>query len=342
MNFQDISFHNVAELDSRADGGGHLLRRFPRELLQCLSPIGRVNGANSAGCEIRFVTDAPRYARLSVGSLGNPYGHESVVSIFRGPYPHSTHRLTPGINHLHLETTPFADNLAPRASAFSPQAWRILFGEFPAIFYGLDTFGNSLRPPQAGETPALRWLAYGSSITQGGGAPHHNSYIYHAAFQLKADVYNQGLAGSCLAEPEMADYLAGRTDWDVITLELGVNMVDAFTVEAFAGRAGALIEKVIRAHPLKPVFVVTIFPNFNTPGFAADPTAIATTRTEAFRECLRQIVSAANHPRLHLIEGSDILSDFDGLSADLIHPGDHGHALMGRQLAKFMRPGLSD
>ena len=33
------------------------------------------------------------------------------------------------------------------------------------VFHGIDAFGADIRPPRADEKPALRWLAYGSSIT---------------------------------------------------------------------------------------------------------------------------------------------------------------------------------
>ena len=42
------------------------------------------------------------------------------------------------------------------------------------------------------------------------------------------------------------------------------------------------------------------------------------------------------HPHLHLIEGRDILTDYSGITTDLIHPGDYGHSEMGLNLARGM------
>lgn len=64
-----------------------------------------------------------------------------------------------------------------------------------------------------------RILFYGSSITNGASPTlYHLSYIQQAARHLKADSLNQGLSGACLYQPEVADYLAERVDWDMIGL----------------------------------------------------------------------------------------------------------------------------
>ena len=58
----------------------------------------------------------------------------------------------------------------------------------------------------------------------------------------------------------------------------------------------------------------------------------------AFNAALRQICAEAACPNLHLIEGASLLPDWTGLSADLTHPSDFGHALIGERLADAIRP----
>lgn len=65
----------------------------------------------------------------------------------------------------------------------------------------LETYGFGHRPPLPDELPEKRWLAYGSSITNGAfPGLHHNSYIYHAARIAGLDVLNHGISGSCLCD----------------------------------------------------------------------------------------------------------------------------------------------
>jgi hypothetical protein len=295
----------------------------------------------SAGVELRFVTEANSF-RVSLScepSVLVPYEyHHPEVVIFRGAFFHSCHRLELGrINHISVvnipESNPF-DLLTTEASSacgFSPQVWRIFLGRHPFIFHGLDTYGFERRPPEPGELPSRRWIAYGSSITNGA-APtvHENSYIYHAARLASLDVCNQGLSGSCLCEPEMAEYLAGRDDWDVMTLELGVNMRASFSPEEFRNRAGSLVDAICCAHPTRKVVLITIFPNAASIKVARNRELENSQREELFNAILRDLPK--RHKNLSLLEGADILDDFGGLSVDLVHPSDFGHARMGANL----------
>lgn len=333
--FTNFALHNVAELDP-APGGGVFLRRFPATVRAALSPLGRMVAEDAAGVELRFVTASPNF-RLSVGSLPSflsPHErHGQELVLLRGAHVHSIHRLEPGrINHIHVTRLggpdPVDERPAPSQgrAGFAPQVWRVLFGRYPAIFHGLETFGETSRPPAPGETPARRWLAYGSSITNGASPGLHlNSYPYHAARAAGLDVINQGLSGSCLCEPEVAAYLGARDDAELMTLEIGVNMRGAFTPEEFRARAETLLDAVT-GRPGRRVALITIFPNLATAENAA--------RQTAFDHALRDLHASGRWPGLALIEGADVLDDPGDLGVDLIHPSDYGHARMGLRLGE--------
>ena len=342
LTHDEIGFHNVAALEP-ADGGGLYLRRFPQSVRQSLSPLGQMVSQESAGAEIRFVTEAKSF-RLSIGSRPNilsPWEtHLQDIIIFRGAFFHSHYRIDPGrqnqINVVNIPGIEKFDEIqdAQRSGCgFSANVWRIFCGRFPAIYFNLDTYGFARRPPLPAELPSLRWLAYGSSITHGGAATvHHQAYIYHAARSANLDVLNQGLSGSCLCESTVADYFASRSDWHIATLELGVNMRDKFTPAEFRTRAEHLLQSMLKDHPNRPIALITIYPNSATAGFASAPAATTTECEAAFNKVLRELARQYARPNLYLIEGSTILTDFAGLSADLIHPSDYGHALMGANL----------
>lgn len=347
MIHESIELHNTIELEEAAGGGLHL-RRIPKAVRDCLSPLGRMVSQESAGCELRFVTEADsfRVAVSSVPSCLAPWElHNQDVFVFKGPFFHSHLRLEPGkVNYLNLNDIGSGVKnafltLKPEVrdtDYFSQNVWRILFGRYPATFHAVDTYGYPVRPPKPEELPKKRVLFYGSSITNGASPTlYHLCYVQQTARHLKADALNQGLSGACHCEEEMADYLAGRGDWDMVSLELGVNMRQDFTPEEFQARSRYLIEQVIARHPDKPVFLITIFPNGQSPQNTLEANAIQRNQ-EAFCQILRDTVEELQHPHLHLIEGRDILTDYSGITTDLIHPGDYGHSEMGLNLARGM------
>jgi len=336
MIYQNLEFHNVAELQSVQNTAGLLLQRFPESVRYSLGhgdhERGRFYAERSVGCEIRFVTDAP-FFRITLSTVDN----EGMVFIYKGSFLHAGYRLQPGLTTtLHVETPPKFDLVQPEVleAPFSPRVWRILFGhEACFAFHHLETFGHAVRPPQAGETPALRWLAYGSSITFGGNALlYTNTYIQQAAKRLGADVSCKGMPGSCFCDPLMVRYITEETDWDFITLELGVNMRGRFNLTEFEERVRGLIRDVRAHHPGKPMVAINIYPNGAV--FQKDQDDRIARDNLDFNRIVRQIVSESDDPQLYFIDGSEILTDFSGLTTDLLHPSDDGHIRMGENLAR--------
>lgn len=332
---EGIGYHNVTELESGGALGGVYLRRYPAAVRHKLGDRGRFISEEATGSELRFVTDA-KHVRVTVGAPER----ECSVYVYKGGLFHSEHRLPAGaIRTLHLEEPAARFGMVDRQmllqSGFAPEVWRVGFGRSTGMFAGINAFGSEVRPPTREETPALRWLAYGSSITHGLD-DYHLSYAHQAARRLGADVMNAGLSGSCLCEPEVADWLAGRNDWDMATLELGVNMRDGMSEETFRERAGHLVERVVDSHRDKPVFLITIYPNFAT--YAGNE---VTEKDRRFNEILREHARLLNRPNLHLIEGAEIMDDMGGMTCDLIHPGAYGHIRMGERLAERINKILS-
>jgi len=348
MIHHSIELHNTVELEP-AEGGGHYLRRFPRAVREALSPLGRMVAQESAGCELRFVTEAEsiRLALSSVPSSLAPWElNNQDLIVFKGAFFHSHIRIEPGkVNHIHLADIGGSVRngflgLKPEVrdtEYFSHNVWRVMFGRYAAVLHDVDTYGYPVRPPQPDEVPRRRILFYGSSITNGASpSVYHLCYVQQTARLLNADALNLGLSGSCHCEKEMADYLAARDDWDMIVLELGVNMLGGFTPEEFRLRSRSLVEKIIRRHPGKPVVLVTIFPNGQSPQNARESVAVQA-KQSTFDEILRELVRDLDRTSLHLVEGREILRDYRGISKDLIHPGDYGHIEMGANLAAAIK-----
>lgn len=343
--YHNIMFHNVAELEKIEELPGLRLQRFPKDLVNKLGGNGQDRGRlvaqASTGCEIRFVTDSSK-VRITLSATDN----EGDIIVYCGDFFHSVHRLPQGVmKTIRLdrpERFSGVEQEALRKKRFSNEVWRIMIsrgynatGIVNVAFHHIESFGYDIKPPSKDQLPALKWLAYGSSITHGSGAIlHHNSYIQHAARRLGVDVLNKGIGGACLCEPEMADYLA-QEEWDFATLELGVNMRELFTDAEFEQRARYMISEMINKNPDKPIVLITIYPN--SADYSLDKSSRAFQANASYREILEKIWSEFGNKNLHLIDGRDILEDFSGLTCDLIHPSDYGHIAMGENLAKKLR-----
>lgn len=341
MIYEDIEFFNVECLRQAPGLPGLRLERFPEDFRQRLGDDenhkGRYRCSRVHGCELRFVTGAA-FADLALMALEG----DLDVWIYCGDNLHSRHTLKAGVTTvLHLEkpeTISLVEEERLEKVRFAPQVWRALLGLNASLqFLYLDTFGYSRRPPCKEELPEFTWLAYGSSITCGSKAwAYPSAYVNQAALRLHADVMNKGLSGTCRCEGYVADYIAAQQA-DVLTLELGINMINTFSPEEFTKRVHYLLETIRKNSAAKHVFVMDMFRN-----------KAAIYRNKQAANCVnypvfcgvveREATAAAElDGRFHYIEGKEIGKDLSYLTVDFLHPSDEGHCLMGEKLANAMK-----
>lgn len=341
MIYNNIEFHNVAELEAIPNMTGLRLQRFPKEVRYELGHLeherGRFFSERSVGCEIRFTTNA-KFIRVSLSALEG----DGKLFVFKGNFFHSFHELKSGvITTLHLEEPEKFSQSTPdslKGFAFSSNVWRFMFGKDCCInFHNIDSFGHAISVPKENEVPRIKWLAYGSSITFGGNTTlYSNAYIQQAARRLNIDVLNKGIAGSCFCDNSVVDYIAENKEWDFATLELGINMIGRFEPEEFEKRARHLVNTIIDKNPNKPIAVISIYPNGALTSLNKE--SKSTKNNLAFNEISERIVRELKNPNVHFIAGEDILTDYSGLSIDLVHPSDNGHIIMGENLSNKLRP----
>ena len=329
MIFDGIEFHNVAEL--KDVGNGRRLQRVPEEVRVCLNERAQQRMLSPAGSEIRFVSNG-NTVRVTVSC---PEGSAEVIP-FWGPFQ-GKERFRIGAEAQTLELV-YPERLkALNAEAtdgllYSPNVCRLTLRGDGLIYHGIE--GDGLRAPTADEVPSLRYLSYGTSITHGASATAmHLTYVRQVAWRLGADLLNFGVGGSAFCEKELADYMAGREDWDIATLALSVNMVGGFSVEEFTERVSYMVNTVAGANTKRPVVCITLYPHFRD--FCIDEDL--KDKTSTFRQVLRDVVDDCPHPNVHLIEGTDMLTDIGGLTVDLIHPGDLGMIEMGERIAQELK-----
>ena len=338
----NLEFH-AAELRKAPGLDGWLPIRIPAEIGGKLSPRGRFIAMDTVTTEIRFITDAPT-VDVSLSAVKPEFGVELLeVRVFYGnfeapgiwlkPGVVTTFRLTPqnaairGIKTEYLRKGP--------GIGFAPNVIRLVSQRGGMIYCGINTFGAPVRPPEPTEKPAKTCLFYGSSITNS----HLDGYPSVACKALGTDIINLGMCGSCQIEPELAEWMAARSDWDLAVFELGINILWMEPGE-FRRRADHLLKAFLSRRPEKPVVLLTLFPSKARFEFAEKPDE--ENKDAAFCEILRDLhTEYSEKGNVHLIEGKDILTDLNGLGADFLHPKIYGHAVMGLNLAKKLAPLLS-
>lgn len=179
-----------------------------------------------------------------------------------------------------------------------------------------------------------RWVTYGSSITQSGGA-YGPSETWPAvvARQHGWECVNLGFAGECHLDP-----VAARTMRDLparlISLCLGVNIHggETFNGRTLPGQVEAFVATVREGHPKTPLVVITPLPAPNREG---KPNAVGLTLDDV-RACVE--LGARTDPAVQVIDGRDVLTmdEARALYADDVHPGPDGYRLIGERLAALL------
>lgn len=329
MIHEHVELHNVASVRYEASHDGNVLQRVPESVRRELNPAAQLCMLQPDNAEIRYIANGPSQVTLS------SYG-TTRVSVFFGTFDSNVRALI-GSNPQTIDIVPndILEKLPSRYTSempFSPRVVRLMFGgpeRSPVLLHQIK--GKDIRPPTPAEKPALRLLTYGTSITHGYFAEGpHLTYVGHVARRLGADLINIGVAGSAHCEPELADYIADRTDWHVASLGLSVNM-QGFSIPEFRRRVQYMIDRIAGADPGRPVACITLYPYYRD--FGIDPPREYGGTPEEYRQSLREAVTTSGKKNAHLIEGPELLTDIGGLSADLIHPADHGMLEIGNNLA---------
>ncbi|MFC7203141.1 SGNH/GDSL hydrolase family protein [Haloferax namakaokahaiae] len=335
MLHDEIKFHNVRALQRVRPREGLRLLRVPEGVRSDLNTGAQTRMCHPAGTEIRFVPEET--VRITLSSKER----DSLVRVFWGDFQATGAEFTLGPDPKTVELT-FPDrltNLDPESTGsmrYAPEVCRLVFpGDHRGghiYYHGVE---GKRRPPTDGEVPRLRYLAYGTSITEGE-APSAEmlTYVNQAARRLGADPINLGSCGTAFCDPAMATHIANRGDWDVATLSLSVNMVNRFSPAEFRERAASMVETVADANPDTPIACITLFPHVREYKRNHEEAALS----ETFREVLREVVAECGYDNVHLVEGPDLLPTASGLTTDLVHPGDDAMIRMGEHLARELEP----
>jgi len=340
MIFKNVELYNVQMFVDHPEG--KLLSRLPEAVRVQLNERAQQATFITCGCEIRFVLNSglakvklrriPMFPTNATGLTevyyGNFQGVYHITPVFIGssqtdiiiePAPDPA-----SLDHLHAQLS----SQHGASHIFDPNVVRIIL-PYDDATYLVDIEGD-VRPPLPEQVPQTRYLAYGSSITQGGSAVRPTeTYAMQVARLLGADLINLGFSGSAHMESAMADYIASRNDWDFATLEMGINVIELWSPEMFANCVEAFVQVIARHHPDKWIFCIDLFQSVFDVSHSE--------KVAAFRWAVEDTVARLDLPRLVYVSGRELLTETSYLTVDLVHPSPLGMEQIAQRLSERIR-----
>lgn len=335
MIYKNIDIHNGHDITTNPSGV-QVLTRVPPYVGENLSPIGKKYGAfNTVGIEFRFLILSEEVKiDIDVFYEDENLKEDKQFGLYWGNFQTDTIFYIGEENHTITikkpENMDFLKSLSTKYNlAFDPEVVRIIAPT--ECQCKITNIEGVIELPKASMYPKKRWLAYGSSITQGS---HIGSYASLAADKLGVDLFNLGFGGSALLEPQMADFIASRNDFDMLSLELGINMI--WDIEhncpgdekLFQNRVDYFIPTIAKAHPDKPIFCISIFTHKDDYEYGP--------KTQIYREIVRKKVEELNMNNLIFIDGTPMIRSVTGLLVDLLHPSKLGCQEIAQGLSQIM------
>jgi lysophospholipase L1-like esterase len=353
-NDSRLNWLNVADWEEKT--GGLQPVRMPKIWRDKIPERSAVRALSTAGVAVRLRTDSSkiviRLTFLDVPDVANA-SPESAWERARPPY-FDVYRdgkflanVPAKIAYYEQDVTVFEGSDEPkRLSEFS-----ILFPHYyrnaEAIVGGIGVErGAQLLPPEPKNLP--RVLFHGDSITHGHGVTSpRETYVWQTCEMANCEPLNLGFGGSAWTDVSVAEYIASRSDWDVLVLMVGTNSFggrDAAgqpeTLERYKAKYNAFLDAVRAKYAAKPILCITpilthedIIRRKNKNGDLP----------QDYRDAIHQVVQQRQKMdrNLHFLDGLSLINDPIYLMViDQVHPNEAGSLKMAGGISEVLRPVL--
>lgn len=330
MNFKNAELYNIEEL-VKNDNTSYRMSRLDSKIRDKVAVTTAERSFNNCGCEIRFNLKGEKAEITLLRKPGDEVLPTGIAEIYYGDFQ-ASYQETPRILYNNPQTIIIKKDEIEKVKAATKELKTVFDPALVRIFlpYDWDNFlidiKGDIKPPTLSQVPNKKLLTYGSSITHGGSANHPaESYAFKLAQLMNYDLINKGFAGSARMENAMADYLA-ELDWDIAILEMGINVIDKWSVEKFAKRIDYFIEKIALKNQNKWIYCTDLFRNRRD--FDDNK------KIKEFRQIIKNKVENLNLKQVKYVSGLELLTDIRGLSADFVHPSTYGMDQIASNLYK--------
>jgi lysophospholipase L1-like esterase len=211
---------------------------------------------------------------------------------------------------------------------------------------GIDP-GENILPAAPDHRP--RVLFHGDSITHGHGVTSpRETYPWQVAEKIGCIPLNYGFGGTAWADNVVAQTIAARTDWDLLTIMLGANSLAGAdsagkpeTAVQYAEKYDAYLATIRAAAPKKPILCIT--PILNRLDLKASGNQNGE-RPDAYRAAITRVVRRRQRSdaNLHLLDGLTMVNEpLYLLVTDTVHPNDAGMNRIAKGVAAALKPILA-
>jgi lysophospholipase L1-like esterase len=343
---------NVADWETKT--GGLQPVRIPKAWRGKIPSRSAERALSTAGVALRLQTDSRRIAiRLTfidVAEAANA-SPESTWERARPPY-FDVYRdgkflanVPAKIVYYQQDVTVFDNSSEPKKqSEFS-----ILFPHYyrnaEVIVGGIGVDNDAqLLAPTPRNVPVV--LFHGDSITHGHGVTSpRETYVWQTCEMANCEPLNLGFGGSAWTDAPVADYIASRSDWDVLVMMLGTNSFGGSdsvgkpeTLAQYRDKYGAFLDAVRAKYPTKPILCISpivthqdIIHQKNKNGDLP----------QDYRNTMRQVVEQRRQTdrNLYFLDGLSLINDPIYLMVvDQVHPNEGGSLKMAEGIAVTLKP----
>ena len=330
LGVDNIRFYNALEAPFRIYGMSMMdgkYRRMPQAVAQATSASVEALHANTAGGRLRFKTDSSYIAISTKMENVQHFDHVALTGTCafdlyikqeEGFRYFKTYRPQWDMNSGYDSLIDFGEKQEREILMHFPT-----YGDVVSLHIGIEEDATLSAPTEY--TYAKPFVAYGSSITQGGCASRTgNAYESILSRRFDIDHINLGFSGSARAEDVIADYVADL-DMSFFLYDYDHN---APTLEHYKNTHEKMFKKVRAKHPDMPILIMT------------RPNYYLTKEWVARREVAYQTYQnalAAGDKRVWFIDGPELMAICkDEGTVDNCHPTDYGFYSMANAIANWI------
>jgi lysophospholipase L1-like esterase len=326
---------NVADWEAR--GGGLQPVRVPKVWRDRWPARTAWRGMSAAGVTVRFRTDSKKLLfRVTFIDSGDSPATPAVAWERSRPSFFSLYRNAkyvagiPALTIFTKQDVTIYDEHALSGEAEIKVLFPFYYRNAELILHaiGIDAGARLLR---AAPDSRPRVLFHGDSITHGHGVTSpRETYVSQVADKLGCVPLNYGFGGTAWADNIVAQTIAAREDWDVLTIMLGANSLAGLdsagkpeTAAQYADKYDAYLATIRAAAPTKPILCITpILNRLDLTGGNQNGEM-----PQAYREGITRVVRERQKvdSNLYFLDGLSMVDDpLYLLVTDTVHPNDLG------------------